>query len=297
MKRTGANANPPATATPIIVPIIQLACDLTPSLANREDRRSHRNQGPRRKAVDPAERSFVEFAYPERRNRDAQHCAYPCPSENSVSEVPFGKRQICAPQSRREYGDCQIQPDDHCRNPQQHVTNKVPRRQSEARGTSGRCRTGWPTRQLPLKPRVLSLQALQHAGVRHSQAAPNLAFHLKNEFWLIPCFRHTLAVFMPRSCSARIAMICSSLSLDCLMSASSVTDSPIRRGKLRGAGHLGYWLAAPETIVIPSWPPGSVPSVIHVGWQTLYALIFEPDQSPGAGLPRMLPVQPRESGQ
>lgn len=29
MKRPGANANAPATATPIIVPIIQEACDLT----------------------------------------------------------------------------------------------------------------------------------------------------------------------------------------------------------------------------------------------------------------------------
>ena len=29
MKRSGANANAPATATPIIVPIIQPACDLT----------------------------------------------------------------------------------------------------------------------------------------------------------------------------------------------------------------------------------------------------------------------------
>ena len=29
MKRPGASANAPATATPIIVPIIHLACDLT----------------------------------------------------------------------------------------------------------------------------------------------------------------------------------------------------------------------------------------------------------------------------
>ena len=29
MKRPGANANAPATATPIVVPIIQMACDLT----------------------------------------------------------------------------------------------------------------------------------------------------------------------------------------------------------------------------------------------------------------------------
>ena len=85
-----------------------------PTPAYGDDCRSHRNQGPQRKCMEPAERSFIEFAYPERRNRNPHHCAKPSPSENPVSEVPLGKRQISASQTQCEYGGCQVQPNDHC---------------------------------------------------------------------------------------------------------------------------------------------------------------------------------------
>lgn len=86
-----------------------------PTPANCDDRRSHRNQGPQRKPMKPAERSFIELAYPKRRDHNAHHCAKPSPSENPVSEVPLGKRQIGASQTQREHGGCQMQPNDHCR--------------------------------------------------------------------------------------------------------------------------------------------------------------------------------------
>ena len=56
---------------------------------------------------------------------------------------------------------------------------------------------------------------------------------------LIPCLRQTSALAMPRSCSARTAMIFSSVNLDFLMSVSFLMDSRFKCGINRGSGHSG----------------------------------------------------------
>src|SRR3546814_2740818 len=50
---------------------------------------------------------------------------------------------------------------------------------------------------------------------------PYLAFHAYSVALLMPCLRHTSAVFIPPSCSRSTAMICSSLTLVFLTSVSS----------------------------------------------------------------------------
>ena len=55
---------------------------------------------------------------------------------------------------------------------------------------------------------------------------------------------------------------------------------------IRPHGSLGYRPPAPETIVMPSWPPGSATPASQLGRETSYALIFEVDQSLGAGQSR-----------
>ena len=52
---------------------------------------------------------------------------------------------------------------------------------------------------------------------------------------------------------------------------------------IRPHSSLGYRPPAPETIVMPSWPPGSAPPTIQLGRETVNALTFKPDQSTGAG--------------
>ena len=52
---------------------------------------------------------------------------------------------------------------------------------------------------------------------------------------------------------------------------------------IRPHGSLGYRPPAPEMIVPPSWPPGSATPVTQLGGETVNALTFQPDQSPGAG--------------
>ena len=54
---------------------------------------------------------------------------------------------------------------------------------------------------------------------------------------------------------------------------------------IRPHGSLGYRPPAPETIVRPSWPPGSAPPATQLGRQTRNALTFDLDQSTGAGHP------------
>ena len=52
---------------------------------------------------------------------------------------------------------------------------------------------------------------------------------------------------------------------------------------IRPHSSLGYRPPAPETIVMPSWTPGSAPPAIQLGRETINALTFELDQSVGAG--------------
>ena len=47
--------------------------------------------------------------------------------------------------------------------------------------------------------------------------------------------------------------------------------------------NLGYRPLAPETIIMPSWPPGSAPRATQLGRETGNALTFDLDQSTGAG--------------
>ena len=46
---------------------------------------------------------------------------------------------------------------------------------------------------------------------------------------------------------------------------------------------MRYRPPAPETIVMPSWPPGSAPPAIQLDRETVNALTFKLDQSTGAG--------------
>ena len=52
---------------------------------------------------------------------------------------------------------------------------------------------------------------------------------------------------------------------------------------IRPRGSLGYRPPTPETIVMPSRPPGSTPPVTQLGGETVNALTFKLDKSPGAG--------------
>lgn len=68
-----------------------------PTPAYGDDRCSHRNQGPQRQCMKPAELSFIEFAYPERRNRNNHHCAEPTPSENLCRKFPLACTRFALP--------------------------------------------------------------------------------------------------------------------------------------------------------------------------------------------------------
>ena len=50
---------------------------------------------------------------------------------------------------------------------------------------------------------------------------------------------------------------------------------------MRSHGSLGYRPPAPETIVMPSWPPGSAPPATQLGRETSIAPTFQLDQSTG----------------
>ena len=60
---------------------------------------------------------------------------------------------------------------------------------------------------------------LEAPSFRYVQATI-LGLPLKNVALLIPCLRQTSPVFEPASCSRRIAMIRSSVNLDCFISVS-----------------------------------------------------------------------------
>ena len=62
---------------------------------------------------------------------------------------------------------------------------------------------------------------------------PYLAVHAYSVALLIPCLRHTSAVFIPPSCSRRTAMICSSLNLVFFTSVYGATIT------ISGARQLG----------------------------------------------------------
>src|SRR3546814_2368470 len=79
---------------------------------------------------------------------------------------------------------------------------------------------------------------------------PYLAFHAYSVALLMPCLRHTSAVFIPPSCSRRTAMICSSLTLVFLTSVSSRRRTLAQTGSISGEhvssdfgedGFLGRW--------------------------------------------------------
>jgi hypothetical protein len=66
---------------------------------------------------------------------------------------------------------------------------------------------------------------------------PERAFRLQNVVPSMPCRRQTSSVLALASCSRRIAMIGSSLSHSCASSVCPLTDSALKRGSARGAGH------------------------------------------------------------
>src|SRR3546814_4885015 len=63
---------------------------------------------------------------------------------------------------------------------------------------------------------------------------PYLAFHAYSVALLMPCLRHTSAVFIPPSCSRSPAMICSSLNLVFLTSVSSRRRTLAQTGRVSG---------------------------------------------------------------
>src|SRR3546814_4111409 len=63
---------------------------------------------------------------------------------------------------------------------------------------------------------------------------PYLAFHAYSVALLMPCLRHTSAVFIPPSCSRSTAMICSSLNLVFLTSVSSRRRTLAQTGRVSG---------------------------------------------------------------
>src|SRR3546814_4315038 len=79
---------------------------------------------------------------------------------------------------------------------------------------------------------------------------PYLAFHAYSVALLMPCLRHTSAVFIPPSCSRSTAMICSSLNPVFLTSVSSRRRTLAQTGRVSGEhvssaygedGFLGRW--------------------------------------------------------
>jgi hypothetical protein len=95
-------------------------------------------------------------------------------------------------------------------------------------------RRNWSLLQLG----VLVGQNLQTTGLGHVEpAVPALPRRTADP--LIPCLRQTSPVFDPVSCSRRIAMIRSSVNLDCLISVSlQVTDSTHFWRKFWGSGQI-----------------------------------------------------------
>jgi hypothetical protein len=79
---------------------------------------------------------------------------------------------------------------------------------------------------------------------------------------LIPCRRQTSAVFAPASCSRRIAMICSSVNFDLLISGPLLgPDSSIRWTSYRGAQHT----AAIESDILIIEARGGLISINRMG--------------------------------
>ena len=87
---------------------------------------------------------------------------------------------------------------------------------------------------------VLVFQRSQALGVRHIETAVP-GFPFEKVALLIPCLRHTSAVFAPASCSRKIPMICSSVNQLGFMSIPSEVINSAHFGGSIGAQLSRYW--------------------------------------------------------